>query len=523
MMMANSLSSKLFDRYQWALRLIGIAHLILITSWFVNDQALITETGIFHSYAQRLINGLDVLAPLLWVLGALALVSARFLFVGLLITLVGGGLTLSQLPFELIKTPDRILIALTALCLVRTSARDQQHQASRWAVAGLFALWAWPSLNIALQHPLNLWGQLAGLNFWGWTSAVPTPLAESFASTSQWIRQATTAALLASLAWGPLACFMQIRLWPLLWCLITPVALWCGEGVPSWSGTALWIIGALSLDMRISRGLDAQLSKRFSLERFSPSSLVKWPLLYIGGWLCLSDHLSVTPLLLAVGYLLWSPPQEDTSTPYYSLVSIVILLCVLGSGLYGWERPKESVTHRLYPLLLTQRDTEWTKLPTARSSLILEYSENGGGSWEHEPHSTLDQVTLADQPWRPLNPLRLAHWFDEITHHQSCQEGPLMDLFEAHLRRHIKRLNTPPLLTPHQLILMRARRVEWVRSGYQFWREEARGFYCIPTNLVVLLKARELVKQAREKLPDMPKLAPDPRRQKRSSSPTKSR
>ena len=98
-----------------------------------------------------------------------------------------------------------------------------------------------------------------------------------------------------------------------------------------------------------------------------------------------------------------------------------------------------------------------------------------------------------------------------------------MDLFEAHLRRHIKRLNTPPLLTPHQLILMRARRVEWVRSGYQFWREEARGFYCIPTNLVVLLKARELVKQAREKLPDMPKLAPDPRRQKRSSSPTKSR
>ena len=89
-----------------------------------------------------------------------------------------------------------------------------------------------------------------------------------------------------------------------------------------------------------------------------------------------------------------------------------------------------------------------------------------------------------------------------------------MDLFEQRLRRHIERLNTPPLLTAHQLILLRARRVAWVRSGHNFWREDPKGFYCIPTNLTVLLKARQLIKQARETLPTMPKLAPEPKKTK---------
>ena len=83
-----------------------------------------------------------------------------------------------------------------------------------------------------------------------------------------------------------------------------------------------------------------------------------------------------------------------------------------------------------------------------------------------------------------------------------------MELFERRLKYHIKRLNTPPLKTAGQLILLRARRVHWVRSRHQFWREEAKGFFCIATNLPILLKARAMVQQSRDKLPQMPTLDP---------------
>lgn len=523
--MSKALDLSKFTRQSWAFRFIGAAHLVLITVWYLSDAHFISSTSIFKEYPSPLSNSIYVGALASWLLGSISLIAVYCVHLALPMSLLGLVLVLGQLPVVLLSTTDRVLLALTALVTAQVFLKEKdQDYFRRLLITILFAVWAWPNLRDILDQPTPLWSDYHALKFWGWTSGVPTQLSPFFGSLPTWIQKFGTLILLGGLAWGPLACLLRIRLWPLLWFILTPLALFIGEGLPSLLGTLVWTIGAISLDQRWSNGFDHKLNTLLSLRYLSPYGLLRWPLIFCAGWLCLSDHLSVTPLIIVAMYLLWTPAvQSDFKLSTQKVIGTVLLL-TLGGGLAAPSIhlfSKDRNISKVSPWLLTKKDTRWTKLPTSRSSLVLELSEDAGASWTKDPYPPLERVTLSHQPWRPLHPLREERWLQQLTQHNECVEGPFMELIQQRLLSHINRLNTPPMSTPHQSILLRVRRVSWVRSLHHFWREEGKGYYCIPTNLPVLLKARALVKQARNEQPKMPNLAPQPQSSAPVSKPSR--
>ena len=507
-------------RWSWALRVMGLAHLALVISWFFTDASLISEEGIFKEVASSLPYPLDLSAAVLWLCSAIGLLVGRYQRISLLVVSIGSALTLSQLPVELLHTQDRLLLILSLICALLPNDKRARQSLARLSMAMLFAIWAWPSIFTAFKHPLNLWTNGNVLSFWGWTSASPTPLASVLAVTPHWLRECVCSLTLAWLAWGPVIAILRIRLWPLVWLFITPLCLWIGGGIPTVIGSAIWLVCTISLDERVRRSPVSKLTLHPLSQKLSPYAVLKWPVCTAFFWYMLSENQGSAPLIVIAMYLLWTPPmskEAERSGALITMSSCMLLLVIIlfSSGHFDDQKAStQSLINRLSVLRLSEIDTQWTQVAKSRTSIKLERSEDGGASWQAEGYHAADSVALDLQPWRPLSPLRESKWLDRMLNNQLCEEGPLMELFEDRLRSIIKDLNSPPRLTPHQLILLRARRVEWVRSGHGFWREEARGFYCIPTNLVILLKARQLIKQSRETLPSMPKLAPDPRQVK---------
>ena len=517
-----------FDRSLWSLKLLGMAHLALALSWFMSDNELITKTSYFYDYRLSLTSVGGDLFPILWCISALILIinsSAHWLScIALILCIVGEVFTLSQLPLELINHSDRVLVLLSAFSLVAQLTSQHMDSIKRLSVSYIFTLWAWFSLSTAVSEPSPLWQKHLFMNFYGWTGAVPTPFIHTLGQLPSWFKTNLTALLLAAMAWGPFLLFLRVRLWPIIWLCLTPFTLWLGGGFPSVVGTIVWLGIAISLDQRWTKGLDARLAQSFSFSFLSAQGTIKWPLFLLGGFLSLGENIGIAPLLILALYFQWTPPQK-VSLPRFSLSLLITLFLMLCFSLnifnLGNKAPfskVESVTNFLKHWSLSQEIGEWTQIPNVRYSLVFEYSDNGGGLWKKEEVKALQLVTLKQQPWRPLSPLRENNWYHQQVNQSECIEGPLMDMIEGRLREHIHQLNTPPLHTAHELILLRVRRVKWVRSRYSFWREEGLGTYCLPTNLPVLLKARALIKHARETKPEIPRLAPEPRVKKKSSA-----
>jgi hypothetical protein len=526
MEMSERLTLSNFDRTSWALRMIGAAHLVILTSWYLSDRHLISSTGIFESSLPNLPSLVSISVPLLWAIGSLALVSARWVTPALIMSLVGLYLMVGQLPEELIGTNDRALFALTVfatiLTLFKSSNRAVTHNL---VVSAMTALWGWTALPHILEQSAPIWRDYNALKYWGWTTAAPTELTSTFAYCPEWLLSFACMTLIASMAWGPLACLLKIRLWPVVWFIITPLAFFIGEGMASPLGTLFWVIAAMSLDQRWPNGFDQKLANKLPLHYLSDKGLIRWPVLFLSAWLCLSDHLGITPLIIVACYLLWSPPSDQIDLSLRSIISPMTLtfalaVIILSMRSFGFKEDVQHSAPSFSPWLISSQDGQWTKLPTSRVSLVLELSDDGGSSWQREPHHALDRLSLTHLPWRPFHPLREERWFYQLAQEHECMEGPFMELLQQRLHAHIKRLNTPPLITSDQKILLRVRRVSWVRSLHRFWREEGKGFYCIPTNLPVLLKARAMVRQARKELPRMPKFAPDPRIKRKTTKGT---
>ena len=528
-MIFNHHLSKL-DRFSWALRLIGAAYLVLFTSWFTSDADLITKSasnGIFHDQAKPLSSTFEQFFFILGISSSIILIASRWLKFALSLCVISLIALLSQLPNELLQNTDRFLVALSLLLIVTPSKRDQISTSIRvYALSALLAVWAWTNLHFIYQQPSPIWTRHYFLNYWAWTDAAPTPLALALASSSSWLKKFVSLTLLSSFAFTPIIILLRVRLWPVVW-LCSVLILSIGQQLPSWIAFTITLILFIICDQRWQNGVDQKLSKHLPLRYLSHLAVLRWPMLLLTTWLTLSNHLGITPLLIISVYLLCSAMhlkpdtvKTDVSVEKESLLSfskalqallLTGLLITFSFNILGFDSFVRTYIPQASPWLWSQADAHWTISPRERSSLIIERSENGGATWLKENHVALDRVTLDDQPWRPFHPLREEHWFHQVSESDECLEGPFMELFERRLKLHIKRLNTPPLQTDHKLILMRARRIHWVRTSYRFWREEAKGFFCIATNLPVLLKARTMVRQAQDTLPKMPSLDPSQR------------
>ncbi|MAD60362.1 MAG: hypothetical protein CMH49_02460 [Myxococcales bacterium] len=513
----------MFDRFSWAIRLVGAAYLVLFTSWFTNDADLIIESapnGIFSAQAHSLSSIIQSGCLIFGFAASITLIATKLIRFPLIICLTSLIILLGQLPSELLQSADRFLMALSLLLIITPSQRDPKSTMIRvYAMSGLVALWAWTNLYFIYQSPSPIWTRLHFFNFWAWTDAAPTPFALILASSPFWLKKSVGMMLILSLAFAPIVTLLKNRLWPLVW--LSFILLFSfGEGLPSWL-TLLMLLGLLiASDQRWPNGIDHKLQQYIPLHYFSTLALLRWPVLILSAWLCLSNHLGITPLLIICVYLICSsghvPATKIDGEPSHlglgktikSLFPVLLAIIFLSLNILGYNSEIRTHLPQLNPWLLTQADAQWTIAPKERSSLILERSEDGGASWLKEEHIALDRLTMQNQPWRPFHPLREEGWFHQVAQSSECIEGPFMELFERRLKFHIRRLNTPPLKTAGQHILLRARRVHWVRSRYQFWREEAKGFFCIATNLPVLLKARAMVQQSRDKLPQMPTLDP---------------
>ena len=485
------------------------------------------QTGFFHDQAQPLSSTFQTLFFVLGISSSIILIASRLLKLALSLCVISLIALLGQLPNELLQNTDRFLVALSLLIIVTPSKRDQLSTSIRvYALSALLAVWAWTNLYFVYQQPSPIWTRHYFLNYWAWTDAAPTPMALALASSSSWLKKFVSLTLLSSFAFAPFIILLRVRLWPALW-LSSVLILSIEQGLPSWIALTITLGLFVICDQRWQNGLDQKLSKHFPLNYLSSLAILRWPTLLLATWLTLSSHSGITALLVISMYLLCSAihlaphTAPDTvkaaSEEKVSLFSIghvtsvsltTVMLVVFSLNVLGFDNAVRTYIPQVSPWLWSQADAQWTISPRERSSLIIERSENGGATWLKEAHAALDRVTLENQPWRPFHPLREEHWFHQTAEGDECLEGPFMELFERRLKFHIKRLNTPPLQTNHDMILMRARRVHWVRSSYRFWREEAKGFFCIATNLPVLLKARAIVQKAQDALPKMPSLDP---------------
>lgn len=528
-MISDHRLSKL-DRFSWALRLIGAAYLVLFTSWFTSDADLIAKSasnGIFHDQAQPLSSTFQSFFFVLGISSSIILIASRLLKLALSLCVISLIALLGQLPHELLQNTDRFLVALSLLIIVTPSQRNDLSTSIRvYALSALLAVWAWTNLYFVYLQPSPIWTRHYFLNYWAWTDAAPTPMALTLASSSNWLKKFVSLTLLSSFAFAPIIILLKVRLWPVLW-LCSVLILSIGQELPSWIALTITLGLFVICDQRWRNGLDQKLSKRLPLQYLSSLAMLRWPTLLLTAWLTLSSHSGITALLVISMYLLCSSLHlaphtkpntekkafEEEVSPFskgnaISVILATVILVVFSLNVLGFDNAVRKNIPQVSPWLWSQADAHWTISPRERSSLIIERSENGGATWLKEDHVALDRVTLENQPWRPFHPLREEHWFHQIAESDECLEGPFMELFERRLKFHVKRLNTPPLQTDHQMILMRARRVHWVRSSYRFWREEAKGFFCIATNLPVLLKARAMVQKAQDALPTMPSLDP---------------
>ncbi len=523
-MTLSSLLIKL-DRCSFAFRLIGAAYLVLFTSWFLSDAELISAqstTGIFSDLAMPLSPALQKLFLILGICSSISLIAVRLIKPSLVVSMISLISLLGQLPTELIQSTDRFLFALSLLLIIAPS--QQKHQksiATKLALSALVALWAWPNLYVVYQEASPLWTGDHFFNYWAWTDAAPTPLAIHLAQSPLWLKTLVNKLLLLAFAYTPVVMLLKIRIWPLVW-LVFFAFFGFLTNLPSWFILALALGLLIACDQRWSNGLDQKLAQYIPLEKLSNLALLFWPLMLLGFWMSMSNHLGITPFLIIALYLLWSnqhidgilhePASQNKPTVMSILlkqgIPLALALLFLSLNLMGFEKTVRKSMPQASAWLWSQADARWTVSPLARASLVIERSEDGGASWQQEDYPVLSRVTMNSLPWRPFHPLREEKWYNELAHSTECEEGPFMELLERGLRQHVKRLNTPPLQTPNQLILIRARRIHWVRSRYNFWREEHKGFFCIATNLPVLLKARAMVKQAQEELPKMPRLDP---------------
>jgi hypothetical protein len=532
---------------KWGARIVGVAHLVLLCIWWWREYTLFDPQGIFAAYTTPIWLIIDKMGAnvrvLIWLLGALSLLTGRLTQVGALLAGFGHLVTLSALPAELITTSDQLLLMLTSL-LVITRQTDRGALIARWGVWGLFTLWAWTSLSTLLHTEPRLWRWGYAISYWGWTDASPTPLALTLGHLNEWIRRAVGSLLIAGLAWGPLIALFRVRLWPVIWCIGVPLALWVGGGLPTWVGGGILVAIAIIFDERWFKSVDLQVQgylnaipSRLSRILTAPQGLTSAPLLIVSVWMLSTYNSGIIPLLVIAMWLLWrdesnavhldldhqeseeasslsldeesraqSVPRVSLKNSWLSAVILALWILLISAPIFHtlWGEKPLGLWGENWMLLTHNGD--WVKTNKQRNQLIIEMSEDGGGGWVDQTSKDLDKVSLNGQPWRPLDPLRYERWYYELGHMSESEEGPLMELLEQMLRQRIQALRVQSERVNLTMILVRIRRERWVRAYQMFWRTEGQGFFSINTDLPTLLKARARVQASRRTRPQMPKL-----------------
>lgn len=497
----------------WSLRILGTAHLCVLCFWWFLDQRLLGPDGYFEARYNS-----SWVWSALWGMGGVGLIlmHVRWTWLTLLCALTGAWWTLNASPEVLLLTSDKLLLSLTILML--GLSLQSTLRVTRLSFALFTAAWLWPSAFIFFESSELTWRWGRMISFWGWTDASPTPLAPLFAHSAGALRLIMGILTFSLLAWGPLLCLSRTRLWPVVWGVIAPLALWVGDGYPSWYGTVVWICALILLDERFPWQVTQAMNRGFEVTRAQTHHLLSIPLGLVSIWLCFTVNSGVMPLLILSAWLFWSDDVRVTLHPSRSFAAILRLVALCGSVLIAISialiiplRLKDDLPQQsrqsLEMWLVKNEQFQWITPPFQRTRLLFEVSEDGGASWSDQTPPRFALVQTDQLPWRPLSSERERRWFHSLPYAEDCVDGPLMDLIEDELISHINRLNSPPWFTNPENVLLRVRREDWVRSRYQFWRKEGRGFFCIPTNLRVLRIARAKIKQAQSTRPAMPKLA----------------
>ena len=524
-------TSLIWDHTRLAARVLGAVHLTLLCVWWWREELFIDPHWIFADYTAPIWVLIDKMGAELrlgfWLVGALGLIIGRFTQISAALALFGYAITLSPLPETLIASSDALLIMLTSLFIV-TRKTAQGAWVMRWGTWVIFTLWAWTSLSTLLEAEARIWRWGYAISYWGWTDVSPTPLALIVGGAPEWSRRAVGSVILIGLAWGPLIALSRVRFWPSVWCIAGPISLWVGGGLPTWIGTGVMVTLLIAFDERSPRGLNGRVQSVLqSLPSISSALLLgsqQWTvglLSFVSVWMLGSYNSGVIPLLVFLMWILWRGQREQQNIeqlgqnvtrdrmnvrPWVTLTLWSLLISAPTFQSFWGERPLGSWGQRWISLASVG---DWTHVNRQRDRLIIEMSDDGGSRWRDHTPKELTSVTLTDQPWRLLQPLRYQRWYHGLNSKLESEDGPLMEMIEQMLRHRIQALRAQGKQVDLKMVLARVRRERWVRAYQTFWRSEARGFFSVSTDLLTLLKARAQIKSSRKTRPKMPKLAND--------------